>query len=106
MSGDRDAGGAAAPDTAGVSDALDGVRRRLRAHAGDVDVVSVSDGGEVTLAFAGNCIKCPAQAMTFGASILPVVEGLPGVSGVSMQNLSVSDAALRRIRAMFSSGGG
>ena len=95
----------AALDAAGVTDALDGVRRRLRAHAGDVEVVSVSGAGEVTLAFTGNCIKCPAQAMTFGASILPVVERLPGVSAVSMRHLSVSDAALRRIRTMFGDGG-
>ena len=93
-----------APDAAGVMDALDGVRRRLRAHAGDVEVVSVSGNGEVTLAFTGNCIKCPAQAMTYGASILPVVERLPGVSAVSMRHLAVSDAAIRRIRTMFDSG--
>ncbi len=95
MSGAQDLG-------AGITDALDGVRRRLRSHAGDVEVVSVSEAGEVTLAFTGNCIKCPAQAMTYGASILPVVERLPGVSAVSMRNLSVSDAAVRRIRTMFS----
>jgi Fe-S cluster biogenesis protein NfuA len=92
---------AAAPDAAGVTDALDRVRRRLRAHAGDVEVVSVSDGGEVTLAFTGNCIKCPAQAMTYGATILPVVQRLPGVRTVVMRDLAVSDAAIRRIRAMF-----
>ena len=89
------------PDATGVMDSLDGVRRRLRAHAGGVEVVSVSGGGEVTLAFTGNCIKCPAQAMTFGASILPVVEQLDGVKSVNMQGLSVSAAALRRIRTMF-----
>ena len=87
--------------TANVTAALDTIQRRLRAHAGGVEVVSVSDGGEVMLAFTGNCIKCPAQAMTYGASILPVIERLPGVSAVSMRNLSVSDAAIRRIRTMF-----
>lgn len=87
-------------DPASVMAALDGVRRRIRAHAGDVEVVSVCEG-EVTLAFTGTCIKCPAQAMTYGASILPVVERLEGVNSVSMQGLSVSNAAIRRIRAMF-----
>jgi Fe-S cluster biogenesis protein NfuA len=84
-----------------VLGALDGVRRRIRAHAGDVEVVSVSDEGEVTLAFTGACRKCPSQAMTVGASILPVVESLPGVKSVSMQGLAVSEAAMRRVRAMF-----
>ena len=93
-----------AADEAGVLHALDDVRRRLRAHAGDVEVVSVSGEGEVTLAFTGNCVKCPAQAMTYGASILPVVERVPGVSAVSMRDLSVSDAAIRRIRTMFDEG--
>ena len=107
MSGapELDAGDVDALDAAHVTDALDDVSRRLRAHAGGVEVVSVSDDGEVTLAFTGNCVKCPAQAMTFGASILPAVEGLPGVNRVSMRNLSVSDAALRRIRAMFGGSG-
>jgi len=91
----------AAVDASGVMAALDGVRRRIRAHAGDVEVVSVSERGEVTLTFTGNCVKCPAQAMTYGASILPVLERLEGVSSVSMRDLSVSRAAMRRIRAMF-----
>ncbi len=91
----------AAPQGQAVLDALDGVRRRIRAHAGDVEVVSVSGEGEVTLAFTGACTKCPSQAMTFGASILPVVETLPGVKSVSMQNLAVSAAAMRRIRTLF-----
>ncbi|HYZ47516.1 MAG TPA: NifU family protein [Sphingomonas sp.] len=91
----------AAPDSATLLEALDPVRRRLRAHAGDVELVSVSGEGEVTLAFTGACVACPAQAMTFGTAVLPVLERVPGVSKVSAKGMTVSPAAMRRIRAMF-----
>jgi Fe-S cluster biogenesis protein NfuA len=92
---------AAAPDKEAVLNALDGVRRRIRAHAGDVEVVSVSEQGDVTLAFSGTCVACPAQAMTVGAAVLPAVEKLAGVRGVSIKGMTVSEASVRRIRAMF-----
>src|SRR4051812_36462525 len=91
----------APPDSVAIADALDPVRRRLRAHAGDVEVVSVSEAGEVALAFTGACVACPAQAMTFGTAVLPALESLPGVLRVSAQGMTVSAAAMRRIRAMF-----
>lgn len=87
-------------DKQAVLDALDGVRRRVRAHAGDIDVVSVSDG-VVTLAFTGTCMACPAQAMTLGTAVLPAIEHLPGVRSISAQGMTVSPAAMRRIRSMF-----
>lgn len=86
-----------------IQAALDPVRRRLRAHAGDVELVSVSEDGEVTLAFTGTCVACPAQAMTFGTAILPALERVPGVSKVSARGMTVSATAMRRIRAMFGS---
>jgi len=89
------------PDGATLLAALDGARRRIRAHAGDVEVVSVSTEGDVTLAFTGTCVACPAQAMTFATAVLPALETLPGVRHVSAGGMSVSPAAMRRIRAMF-----
>ena len=82
-------------------EALDGVRRRVRAHAGDVEVVSVSAEGDVLLAFKGACASCPAQAMTFGAAVMPAVERLPGVREIMANGMNVSPAAMRRIRTMF-----
>lgn len=90
-----------APDSRAIVDALDGVRRRVRAHAGDVEVVSVSDEGDVLLAFSGTCTSCPAQAVTLGAAVLPVLERLPGVRTIAAQGMNVSPAAMQRIRAMF-----
>ncbi|QIB33109.1 NifU family protein [Ancylobacter pratisalsi] len=92
---------APAPDARQVLEALDEVRRRIRAHAGDIEVVSISADREVTLAFTGTCVACPAQAMTVGAAVLPAVEKLAGVRTVSVQGMTVSPASVRRIRAMF-----
>ena len=89
------------PTPAMVIDALDDVRRRIRAHAGDIEVLSISAEGEVTLAFTGACTACPSQAMTIGAAVLPVVERIEGVRSVTVQGMTVSTAAMRRIRSMF-----
>jgi Fe-S cluster biogenesis protein NfuA len=98
---DRPDGDAPVPDERQVLDALDDVRRRIRAHAGDVEVVSISEEGEVTLAFTGTCIACPAQAMTIGAAVLPAIEKLAGVRGVLVKGMTVSPQVITRIRSMF-----
>ncbi len=90
-----------APDSRTIVDALDEVRRRIRAHAGDVEVVAISGEGDVLLAFSGTCSSCPAQAMTLGAAVLPALERLPGVRTIVAQGMNVSPAAMKRIRTMF-----
>jgi Fe-S cluster biogenesis protein NfuA len=72
----------------------------IQAHAGDVQVVSVTDDGIVTVRFHGACIGCPALATTFVAAVQPVLEGLPGVRRVSAVGVNVSPAAIARVRAM------
>ncbi|POR51953.1 NifU family protein [Bosea psychrotolerans] len=83
-----------------VDEALAGIRAKLRAHAGDVEVVSISPEGDVSLAFTGTCISCPAQALTFGSAVLPVVESVAGIGAIRVEGMNVSPAAMRRIRAM------
>lgn len=83
-----------------VEEALAGIRAKLQAHAGDVEVVSISPDGDVALAFTGTCISCPAQALTFGSAVLPIVETVSGIRSVSVEGMRVSPAAMRRIRAM------
>lgn len=87
-------------DRGALEEALAGIRGRLRAHAGNVEVVSVSADGDVTLAFTGTCIACPAQALTFGSAVLPVVETVEGIGTIRVEGMNVSPAAMRRIRAM------
>ena len=89
------------PTGKAILDALDDVRRRIRAHAGDIEVMSISEDGDVTLGFSGACAACPSQAMTIGAAVLPVVEKIQGVRTISIRGMTVSTAAMRRIRTMF-----
>ncbi len=80
--------------------ALSRVRNFVQAHAGDVEVVEVTEEGDVTLAFRGTCVSCPAQAMTIGTAVLPAVEKVEGVRKIHLDGMIVSQAAVRRIRAM------
>jgi Fe-S cluster biogenesis protein NfuA len=100
--GERPPDGAAARklDAGIVAGALARVRDRLHGHAGDVEIVEIGDNGDVVLSFTGTCTHCPAQALTFGSVILPVLEQLDGIGAVTMRGVNVSRAALRRIRAM------
>jgi len=93
-----DEASARAEDVAAALDVR--VRRLLEAHAGDVEVVEVSDAGDVKLAFRGACTACPARAVTFQAAVAPVVMGVSGVRTVRIAGLNVSSHALRRIAAL------
>lgn len=77
------------------------VRRFINSHAGDVHVLDVSPQGDVHLAFGGACAQCPHLSATFAVSVLPAVKSLPGVRSVSADGVTMSDAALRRVAALF-----
>jgi len=47
-----------------VEDALKEVRPMLQADGGDIELVSVSDDGKVTLRLTGACGHCPMSQMT------------------------------------------
>jgi Fe-S cluster biogenesis protein NfuA len=47
-----------------VKAALESIRSILLADGGDVELVSVSDGGTVTVRLKGACGGCPMAAMT------------------------------------------
>lgn len=77
------------------------VGRFLDSHGGAVATASVSDDGDVTLSFKGACRACPAAATTFFSKVAPVVRSVPGVRSVTAPNVNISEAAVRRIHAMF-----
>ena len=87
--------------TDAVHKSLEKVRVLLQSHAGDLQVVEVTPEGDVTLAFEGTCVNCPAQAMTVGATIMPAVEKVDGVRNIHLKSMNLSPAAVRRIREMF-----
>jgi Fe-S cluster biogenesis protein NfuA len=77
------------------------VRPAARGHGGDVRVVEVSPDGEVLVEFAGACLCCPLQAVTFGTAVQPAFDGAAGVREVRCNSVRVSPHALRRIREMM-----
>jgi Fe-S cluster biogenesis protein NfuA len=83
-----------------VEQELARIRPFIRAHAGDVEVTSVSEDGEVRVTFSGACACCPARGTTFAGAILPAVEAVPGVRSVKADGVNISAAALRRINLL------
>jgi Fe-S cluster biogenesis protein NfuA len=69
-----------------VKTALENVRPSLQADGGDVEFVSISDNGEVSVRLTGACGGCPMAAMTLKNGIenylkkeVPEVSSVVGV---------------------------
>jgi Fe-S cluster biogenesis protein NfuA len=77
------------------------VRMFINSHAGDVKVVDITDDGDVTVEFSGACGKCPALSATFAIRVMPAVQSVAGVRGVSADNVHISEAALERVARLF-----
>ena len=52
-----------------VKSALDNVRPSLQADGGDVEFISVSDDGKVSVKLTGACGSCPMAQMTLKMGI-------------------------------------
>lgn len=77
------------------------VRMFINSHAGDVKVVDISEEGDVQVEFSGACGRCPALSATFAIRVMPAVQSVPGVRGVSADNIHISEAALERVARLF-----
>lgn len=88
------------PTVDAVKDAMKGVRARLRGHAGDLEIVDISEEGEVTINFIGACSACPAIGFTFGAIVEPSLMAIEGVSSIKTHQVHMSPAVRRRLQAM------
>jgi Fe-S cluster biogenesis protein NfuA len=80
------------------------VRMFINSHAGDIRVVDITDDGDVTVEFSGACGRCPALSATFAIRVMPAVQAVPGVRGVSADNIHISEAALERVARLFGNG--
>lgn len=85
-----------------VNRQLHEIRPYLLAHFGDVELESLDDEGNLKVKFTGACAGCPAQPVTFGATVAPILEAIPGVASVSRTG-SISKYAEARIRKYFGS---
>lgn len=69
----------------------------MSAHAGAVELLSVSPAGAVRLRFTGMCSGCLFRALTMKGTIEPALLELPGVSSVSAPGARISEEAAARM---------
>lgn len=68
---------------AAVKTALETIRPMLRADGGDIELVSVSDDGVVSVSLTGACGSCPMATMTLKWTVeKKLKEAVPGVTEV------------------------
>jgi Fe-S cluster biogenesis protein NfuA/nitrite reductase/ring-hydroxylating ferredoxin subunit len=68
-----------------VSDALDRVRPYLGSHGGDVDLLEITDGQTVRLAFRGSCKSCPSSAVTLELAVEDAIRAAaPEISSIEV----------------------
>ncbi len=66
-----------------VRSAMEDVKAYARSHGGDIELLGVSDGGDVTVRMAGACRGCPMSALTLKHGIEGQLRQLvPGVNRV------------------------
>jgi Fe-S cluster biogenesis protein NfuA len=66
-----------------VDKALDEIRPYIHSHAGDVNLVDVSDDGIVKLQMVGTCDSCPMSMITLRLGIERILkEKVPGIKDV------------------------
>jgi Fe-S cluster biogenesis protein NfuA len=62
---------------------LDEIRPRLQADGGDLEFVSLQDGGQVQVRLTGACAGCPMATMTIKQSVeRELRESIPEVTEV------------------------
>lgn len=82
-----------------VDAAVAAADRALRAHAGGLELLDVSDG-VATVAFTGMCTGCPARPLTLAATVAPLLTAADGVTAVTAPGTRVSPFAARRLAAL------
>ena len=66
-----------------VDKALDEIRPYIHSHAGDVNIIDVSDAGVVKLQMVGTCHGCPMSMLTLRLGIERIlIDKVPGVTEV------------------------
>ena len=79
---------------------LDFVRRRLRAHAGGIELRGVDPDGIVRLRFTGMCAGCPLKPLTMAMVVIPALRPLKGVREVVAPGARVSATSQARLRTI------
>ena len=78
-----------------VDKALDEIRPYIHSHAGDVNIVGVSDEGVVKLQMVGTCHGCPMSMLTLRLGIerilMEKVEGITQVEAIRPDDLDFGE---------------
>ncbi len=78
-----------------VDRALDEIRPYIHSHAGDVNIVDVSDDGVVKLQMVGTCHGCPMSLLTLRLGIerilMEKVEGISQVVSLRPDDFDLDD---------------
>jgi Fe-S cluster biogenesis protein NfuA len=66
-----------------VRDAMREVQAYARSHGGDIDLLGVSEEGDVRIRFRGTCVGCPMSSITLRLGVEERLKALvPGVRKV------------------------
>src|ERR1700736_2623062 len=77
------------------------LNRVMDGHAGAIELVGVSESGEVELRFTGMCTGCPYRPLTMAGTIRPVLLAVPGVTKVAAMGSRISAEAEQRLVALL-----
>lgn len=66
-----------------INKALDEVRPHLAVDGGDIEIVEISEDGQLKIKWLGNCQSCSMSGMTLKAGIEQAVKSkVPSISSV------------------------
>ena len=75
-----------------VEDALESVRPYLGSHGGDVELLGVSEEGEVRLRLLGSCDGCPSSSVTLKLAVEGAIEAAaPDITGIVVEDAPAGD---------------
>jgi Fe-S cluster biogenesis protein NfuA len=83
-----------------VEERLESLRPVLSAHAGGVELVSITDG-VVRVRYTGMCTGCHLRPLTTAGTVRPALLAVDGVTAVEVEGSRISAQAEARLARAF-----
>jgi Fe-S cluster biogenesis protein NfuA len=80
-----------------LEDRIAEINALMRAHAGAIELLDVSEGGEVRVRLVGKCTGCELRPVTLASIIRPGLLAVEGVARVTATGVRVSEEAEQRL---------
>jgi len=77
------------------------IRPLLAVHGRGLELIEVTPGGEVRLAFEGACRGCSLKSVTYALGIRQKLMPISGVTEVTVEGVRLSRVALDRAARMY-----